>query len=324
MPVSSLLPYVASLPVQILLAILLDLLLGDPAGWPHPVRLIGRVASALESPIRRAVPHERSAGILLALAVCAGAAGLAQAALDLAGQFHPLLRSAVAVYAMYACLAMRDMERHSAAVHTALAAGDLPEARRRLAAIVGRDTEALDGPGIVRAVIESVAESSVDGVIAPLFFCFLAGPAGAVFHKAASTLDSTFGYTTEEYIRFGWASARLDDLLNWIPARLSGIFIAIGALLVGRRPADSWRIFLRDGGRHASPNAGRPEAAFAGALGVRLGGPDFYDGERVEKPAIGDATIAFTPDLILKANRLMYASGFLAAAVGFALIALMR
>ncbi|MEK8022721.1 MAG: CobD/CbiB family cobalamin biosynthesis protein, partial [Candidatus Hydrogenedentota bacterium] len=158
---------------QVLIALALDILLGDPEGFPHPVRLMGRAAKAIEAPLRRLIPAERFAGIVAALLICCGSAALVYGATELSAEFHPLLRDILSIYVMYSCIALRDMMRHSSAVHTALKQGDIAKARQQLSRIVGRDTEQLDGPGIVRAAVESVAESTVDGVLAPLFFCFL-------------------------------------------------------------------------------------------------------------------------------------------------------
>jgi adenosylcobinamide-phosphate synthase len=291
---------------QILAAVALDALVGDPQ-WPlHPVRLIGRLAQCLESPGRRLLRNQRLAGVVVALVVL-GAAGLVSHGILVgAGKLHPLAGDVAAVLLIYVTVAARDLVKHSAAVYEALAAGDLSTARKRASLIVGRDTENLDESEVSRAAVESVAESTVDGVTAPLFFAFLGGPVGAVVYRAVNTLDSTFGYKDERYLRFGWASARLDDVANFLPARLTGPLMALAAALLFRRGGESWRILRRDAHRHSSPNAGIPEAAMAGALGVQLGGVSYYSGEPVEKPTIGDPAERLSREHIVRANRLMW------------------
>ena len=210
-------------------------------------------------------------------------------AIRLAAVVHPLAGDVVSILIIYTTIAARDLARHSMAVYRSLAAGDLVEARRRVGAIVGRDTDRLDEAGVVRAAVESVAESTVDGVTAPLLFAVVAGPVGAIVYRAVNTLDSMFGHQDERYRQFGWAAARIDDLANYIPARLTAPLMCVAALLLRLRPGSALRTLLRDGRKHASPNAGLTEAAMAGALGVQLGGVNYYDGQPLEKPTIGDA-----------------------------------
>ena len=195
----------------------------------------------------------------------------------------------------------------------------MEQARRRVSEIVGRDTAHLDEAGVARAAVECVAESTVDGITAPLFFAILAGPVGAMMYRAINTLDSTFGYTNDRYIRFGWAAARLDDLANYLPARITAPLIGLAAAILGRHPVQSWRILRRDGRKHASPNAGLPEAAMAGALGIQLGGVSYYDGERLEKPAIGEPVVPIAAAHILAANAVMFVTVALFLAFGLGL-----
>ncbi len=292
---------------QILLAVLLDLLFGDPRWLPHPVRLIGGLAARCESVSRDALPA-RAAGIFTALAVIA-AAWAAGACLVLLGRaIHPIAADVVSILLIYTTLAARDLAQHSMSVYHALAAGDLPEARRRVGLIVGRDTADLDERGVTRAAVESVAESIVDGVTAPLFFAVIAGPLGAIVYRAINTLDSMFGYKNERYLRFGWASARLDDAANFIPARLTAPLICLAALLMGGQARHSWKVLRRDARNHPSPNSGFAEAAVAGALGVQLGGLSYYAGKPSQKPTIGDPLVELDKRHILAANALMFAS----------------
>ena len=188
-----------------------------------------------------------------------------------------------------------------------------------MAAIVGRDTDRLDEPGMVRAAVESVAESTVDGVTAPLFCALVAGPVGAVVYRAINTLDSMFGHQDERYARFGWAAARIDDAANYLPARLTAPLLCLAAMLLGQRPLQAARILLRDGRKHASPNAGLAEAAVAGALGVQFGGRNFYDGRPVDQPAVGDPLTPLSPRHIPLANALMCVAAALFLAAGLSL-----
>ena len=294
--------------VVVLAAVLLDLLLGDPRWLPHPVVAIGRLISLLEGWLRRLLKHERLAGALL-LALTVGITCFA-GFLVLKGAYFisPYAGFAVAAFFAYSCLAARSLHAESLAVVAALEAGDLHEARRRLSFIVGRDTAELDETEIWRAVVETVAENSSDGVIAPLFYLMLGGPLLALAYKAVNTLDSMVGYKNERYIRFGWASARCDDFMNWLPARLTGLLMVMTAPLAGLSASGSWRIMRRDGRNHSSPNSGIPEAAAAGALGVRLGGTNRYFDQLVEKPTIGDPLKPLSLDSYRGVVRLMYGS----------------
>jgi adenosylcobinamide-phosphate synthase len=296
---------------QILIAFLLDLLIGDPRWFPHPVRFIGKLALALETLLRKLVPHQKSAGILTVIVVLIITGAFAQALLSVAAAIHPYAATAMSIFILYTTLAARDLVKHSHAVYLSLKKNDLPEAQKRVGLIVGRDTGRLDKEGISRAAIESVAESMVDGVTSPLFFAVLGGPLGAILYKAVNTLDSTFGYKNERYINFGWAAARLDDVANFIPARLTAILVPFAALLSGNSFLNSLKILLRDRLKHTSPNAGHTEAAVAGALKIQIGGPNNYFGKLVEKPTIGDQIHLVAPKHIRKANILMLITAWL-------------
>lgn len=307
-----------SLICQVLAAVVLDLLVGDPRWLPHPVRCIGWVAQRLERPMRRLIRNEKAAGTVTVLLVVATTGVSAWGLICLVRLYHPVAADIVSVLLIYTTIATHDLERHSCAVFRALAAGALAQARRRVAEIVGRDTAHLDEAGVVRAAVECVAESTVDGITAPLFFAILAGPVGAMTYRAINTLDSTFGYTNNRYIRFGWAAARLDDLVNYLPSRVTAPLMSCAAALLCQRPVQSWRILRRDGRKHASPNAGLPEAAMAGALGIQLGGLNYYDGEKLEKPAIGEPIVPIAAEHILAANAVMFVTLALFLALGLA------
>lgn len=293
--------------------VLLDAVLGDPQRG-HPVAVFGSAASRVE---RVLYADSRSAGALhaslltLAPMTAAAAAGLMLPAGSRAAQ--------VAV-ATWAVLGARSLGAEAQAVHAHLAAGDLPAARRRLRSLVGRDTRALDCCGISRAVVESVAENACDAVVAPLLWGAAAGVPGLVGHRAVNTLDAMVGHRSPRYARFGWASARLDDLANLVPARLTGALAAALAAVVDGSPRETARITSRFARAHPSPNSGFGEAAFAGALGLRLGGSNVYEGRLDERPVLGDGRDA-QPEDIARAVRLLHATTWaaLAVAVGLAL-----
>lgn len=302
-----------SVELQILLALLLDGIFGDPIGLPHPVRILGRLAMDTEQFCRKVVPSERAAGICTVIFVLFVTAASGWGIIHLAAAVHPLVGDVVSVLLLYTCFAARDLIAHSRRVADALHKGDLNEARQNVGMIVGRDTVGLEEEGVVRACVESVAENTVDGVTAPLFWAAIGGPVAALIYKAVNTMDSLFGYTNKRYFHFGWAPARFDDLLNWLPARLTGVMMVIATLFLGMQPASAWRILRRDRLNHSSPNSGHAEAAAAGALGIRLGGTSRYFGKEVSKPFIGDD--CFQPDasFIGKANSLMIVTSALMA-----------
>jgi adenosylcobinamide-phosphate synthase len=286
----------------------LDLLLGDPHWLPHPVRLVGRMAAWAEPRCRRLVTNEYLAGAVFTMAVVASVGGGVWFIIWGLGQLHPVLAWLAMVYFMYAGLAVRDLAGEAMAVWRKLQGGDTDQARRQLSRIVGRDTEHLEVPEIVRATVETVAESTVDGVLAPMFFAALAGAPGLWAYKAINTLDSMVGHHETPYTRFGWAAARLDDVANFIPARLGLFLFGLGTWFAGGTPGRCWRIGWRDGGKHPSPNAGIAEAAMAGALGVRLGGTNTYDGVDNVRPYLGDPLRPLEIACIPQAVRLMYAT----------------
>ena len=269
----------------LLLALAADAFLGDPPTWPHLVRFMGRAAERLETRLRAALPGSLElAGFFLLLLVAGGSALTAWALLALAQVIWQPLAWLLALALSWQCLAAGQLWREARAVARPLEAGDLTLARRRLAMIVGRDTASLDEAGLRRALIETMAENLNDGVIAPLFYLTLLGPVGAVTYKAINTLDSMVGYKNQRYAQLGKCAARLDDAAGWLPARLSAWLLVAAARLAGLDAAGAWRTLRRDHAAHSSPNAGWPEAACAGALGIRLGGPSHYGGQLKEKP----------------------------------------
>jgi len=265
-------------PAQIVLAIALDLALGDPRGWPHVTRLAGRLSSACERLVTKLTGRTIFSGALFWVAVCGAMLALYFASRATLAVVSPRLAWVFDVAVIYQTLAAADLHRHVRAIFKPLRAGDLGAARARLAMIVGRDTAHLDESEICRATIESLAESTTDGFVAPLFWSVVGGAPGALLYRAANTLDSMVGHRDERYENFGKVSARADDVLSWIPARLCA------AASEACRSFRDWRHIRREARAHASPNAGWSEAALAFALGVRLGGDNFYDGLRVRGP----------------------------------------
>ena len=300
-----------SLAILIPLAFLLDLLFGDPAWLPHPVRLIGWLAGQAEKLCRALRLNLYLAGLITVLLVLTATAGLCFFLLNISAACSPWLGTALALYILYASIAARDLAGHSMRVSQALHLNNLPLARQRLAMIVGRDTESLDRQGICRATIESVAENIVDGITAPIFWAAIFGPLGAIVYKAINTMDSMFGYKNERYAQFGMVAARLDDLANFIPARLTALLIIGAAFMLKYDGRTAWRIWRRDHNCHKSPNSAHSEAAAAGALGLQLGGPSNYFGKVVEKPTIGDFTVSCQPSHIRLVIRLMYTTTIL-------------
>ena len=293
-------------PGIILGAIALDLVFGDPRWWPHPVIGIGRFISLAERLLRRTIQDERLAGIILLVMTVMVTTGTAWLLLLGAYLLHPRAGYILTLLLSWSCLAARSLHYESKLVAVALDAGELDEARRLLSRIVGRDTEQLDESEIWRALVETVAENSSDGVIAPLLCLMIGGPVLGLAYKAVNTLDSMVGYKNDRYLRFGWASARCDDLANWLPARITGLLMVLMTPLFALSRTDAWQIMRRDGRNHASPNSGIPEAAAAGALGVQLGGTNLYSGKPVEKPTIGDPLQPLTWDSWMGTVRLMY------------------
>ena len=311
-------------PLFLITALVLDLAIGDPRWLPHPVVAIGRMIHVLERKLRCVWLDERLAGIVLLVLVVGCSAGSVWLLLALLTAWLPLAGWIAAVMVSATCLAARSLHVESARVASALHAGDLPEARRYLSYIVGRDTDCLNEPEIWRAVVETVAENTSDGIIAPLFWLTLGGPVAAIAYKAVSTLDSMVGYKNIRYLQFGWASARMDDVLNFIPARITALLLICSAPFAGCSASGAVRITFRDRHNHPSPNSGHPEAAAAGALGVRLGGIASYHGISSVKEYIGDPLHPLDGRTYRTMIRLMYLSTLLMAALCVAAIFCLR
>lgn len=307
----------------VLLGFLLDLLLGDPQWMYHPVRLIGNLIARSEGILRRGFPEteagERRAGLCLILIVC-GAAMLSSLLIVRAADLvHPVAGTAARAVLCYFLFAARSLRDESMKVCAPLSRGDIPAARQAVAMIVGRDTQNLTAEGIAKAAVETIAENTSDGVIAPLFYMVIGGPVLGWLYKAVNTMDSMVGYRNERYRHFGRYPAKLDDILNLLPSRLSAVIMIAACVPAGLDAAQAVRVFLRDRYNHASPNSAQTEAVMAGALGVQLAGDAWYFGKLYSKKTIGDPGRTVEPADIRRANRLMYMTSF-AALICFLLV----
>jgi adenosylcobinamide-phosphate synthase len=309
-------------------AYLLDQMAGDPEWFPHPVRLIGFAISRGEAALRR--PDQTRAievvsGAALTLAIVGSTYWLTAAMIREAKSCSRSLGDATELLLGWICLAARNLEQEATAVTEALQRGDLPLARRRLARIVGRDTQDLDPSEISRAVIETIAESASDGIIAPLFYMALGGVPLAMAYKAVNTLDSMIGHADDRYLYFGRAAARLDDVANYLPARITALAIVTASPFVDRCDVRAaWRTWLRDGAKHKSPNAGQPESAIAGALHVALGGDNTYAGELIPAQRMGEEFPAPTARKSMRAIRLVSTASLIGLAFGVLLTAVVQ
>jgi len=292
-------------------AFLLDFFIGDPQFAHHPVRYMGRAIAFLEPRFRKLPVPLAVSGGLFALSLVSGAWIAAALVIAGAGLFSPVARAIVEVFLLYFFISSRGLSTAALEIYGLLRTGDLPEARSRLALIVGRETQGLSETGAARAAVETTAENLVDGFIAPLFFFLLGGVPLAAAYKMVNTLDSMVGYKNDTYRAFGRVSARIDDVANYLPARLSVPVIALAAHLLNRRGPAVFRTAVREGRRHSSPNAGYAEAAFAGALRVKLGGANIYHGRLVDKPYIGAGFADVVPGDIPRACDLMELSAVL-------------
>ena len=303
---------------------LLDLLLGDPHTPWHPACIIGKYICGYEKILRKTLlkgehneKKELRAGGYLVILVILTAVMVPWIILMAAYSLHPYLGLAAEIIMCYAVLATRSLKTESMKVYNALKEEGLEEGRKAVSMIVGRDTERLDEKGVVKAAVETIAENFSDGVAAPMFYMMLGGTLAGYFYKAVNTMDSMVGYKNDRYLYFGRTAAKLDDIVNYIPARISALLMVVSCFLCGKEfdGKRAWYIFKRDRYRHASPNSAQTEAVCAGALGIRLAGNASYFGKIVEKPYIGDAERAVETEDIKRADRLLYATAVLCEAI---------
>ncbi len=300
---------------------LIDFFVGDPYSIPHPVVGIGKWISFFDRKLRRgnSNPKDLGRGALTVILVALISTGVPALVLELSWRLHPAAYFAVNAVMCWQILAARQLFREGKKVQRALEKGDTEGARAAVSMIVGRDTDVLDENGICRAAVETVAENASDGVIAPLFWTFLFGAAGGFFYKSINTMDSMLGYKNEKYLYFGRAAARTDDVVNYIPARLSAVLMIAACPLCRLDGKNARRIFRRDRYKHASPNSAQTESTVAGALGVRLAGDAVYGGVVKKKEFIGDPIREIEPYDITRAGRLMYVASALMLTLGLIL-----
>jgi adenosylcobinamide-phosphate synthase len=308
----------------LLSAFLLDLAAGDPRWFPHPVVLMGKFISRSESLLWTGKAwRDLISGIAVSLALLALAVGVTWALLYSLTFLPPLVAFVLTAGLASTTLATRGLLDAITRIETPLRLGNLVEARENLGRIVGRDTSALNEDKVLRASLESLAENTSDGIVAPLFYLFLGGIPLAMAYKAVNTLDSMISYRTERYFYLGKFAARLDDMANFIPARLTALLMVIATLLVKLNPGPALRVLRRDHANHLSPNAGYPEATLAGALGIRLGGPSVYFGKEVWKPTMGDDIKPVNIEMLKEARSLCLVTAILSL-VTFVLISTVR
>jgi len=294
----------------------LDVIFGDPAGIPHIIIGLGKLIAALEKLLRAVFPKtkggELCAGVLLAALTPAVAFGAGWGVLYLCGLVGPWLRFAAEVFLGWQCLAQKSLADSCRLVYDALESGDIVRSREMVGRVVGRDTAELDAGGDTRAAVETVAENASDGEIAPMIYLAVGGAPLAMLYKAINTMDSMVGYKNDRYIYFGRAAAKLDDLANLIPARVSGLLFVVSASICGFDGKNAWRIFKRDRYNHLSPNSAQTESPVAGALHIQLGGSHNYFGKLVIKPTQGDDDRPVEPQDIIRTIRMMNCASVLA------------
>jgi adenosylcobinamide-phosphate synthase len=310
--------------LSIYIGYIMDLIIGDPYSFPHPVRYIGKLIKKTEKKIRNIAKSDKDLkkGGFALWFVTVGTTYLVTYLIVKLSSLIPGGFLIVNSLLIYTTLATKCLKDEAVKIYKVLKTGDIEKSRIQLSYIVGRDTEHLDEDEIIRATIETVAENTVDGIIAPMFYAFIGGAPLAMAYKAINTLDSTVGYKNEKYKDLGFASAKIDDIANYIPARISVLLMMLGSLMLGYDYKNSSKIAIRDRKNHKSPNCAYPEGAVAGALGVQLGGTNIYFGEVVYKPTIGDKIREIEIDDIIKTNKIMYATS-IASMVIFTILFMM-
>lgn len=305
--------------IPLILGYTLDLLVGDPQGFPHPIRLIGKMIENVEVVLRKkckSAQDERRAGIILWFVVVLTSYVVPLVILWLSSKISLLFAGAIEAIMCAFILATKSLKDESMIVHKYLEQNDLSSARKYLSYIVGRDVENLNGNQIAKAAVETVAENTSDGVIAPMLFILIGGAPLGFLYKGINTLDSMVGYKNEKYINMGRFSALIDDAANFLPSRIASYLMITASYILNMDYVSAYRIYKRDRYNHKSPNSAHTESVCAGALNIMLGGPNYYGGNLVTKPTIGDDKRPVVNDDIKKANKLMYATSLLCLGVG--------
>ena len=308
----------------VLVGFIMDLIIGDPHWMYHPVRLIGKLITFLEDMLRKTFPKtkygERKAGFVLVVLVCGISVFTVWGLIKLAYDLNFWCGFLLEVIMCYQLFAVRSLKDESMKVYKELVKSDLEASRKAVSMIVGRDTQSLTVEGVTKAAVETIAENTSDGTLAPMLYMFIGGPVLGWFYKAVNTMDSMVGYKNEKYIHFGRYAAKFDDVMNYIPARLCGLLMIFASYILKMDWKNAKKIFLRDRFNHASPNSAQTEAVMAGALRIQLAGDAWYFGKRYEKPTIGDALRPVEIEDIPRANRLLYAT----AIVSFIIFGIVR
>lgn len=303
-----------------------DLIVGDPYSFPHPVRFIGKFINFTQGIIRKVFKSDKQLkfGGFILWFITVGITYLITYSIVKLFSFNGLLSVVVNGFIIYTTLATKCLKDEALKIYNVLKTGDIEKSRTQLSYIVGRDTTTLSESEIIRATVETVAENTVDGIIAPMFYAFIGGAPLAMVYKAINTLDSTVGYKNEKYKDIGFASAKIDDVANYIPARISVVLMTIGSFFLRYNYRNCFKISIRDRKNHKSPNCAFSEGAVSGALGIQLGGTNVYFGEKVYKPTIGDKLREIDKEDIIKTNKIMYASSFVSILVFTLLYVLCR
>lgn len=305
--------------VALVMGYILDLIFGDPYWMPHPVRFIGNLISILEKVIRRFMPKtkrgEYIGGIILTVMVVSISMVIPLVIILMAKSINTYLALTVETFMCYQILATKSLKVESMKVYDELEKNDLPSARKAVSMIVGRDTKDLTFSGVAKAAVETVAENTSDGIIAPMIFIAIGGAPMGFFYKAINTMDSMVGYKNEKYMNFGRFAAKLDDVVNYLPARISAYQMILSSFFLRYDYKNAFKIYKRDRYNHESPNSAQTESVCAGALDVQLAGNAYYFGKLYEKPTIGDDIREINYDDIKKANRLLYCTSFISIVI---------
>lgn len=302
--------------LALVLGFIIDLLIGDPQGWFHPIRLVGNLIAFLDKKLNDGTGEKKEFlwGVVMAVLVVIICTGVPMLLLLLAQRIHPILRLVLETVMCWQLLATKSLRDESMKVYDKLHVHDLEGGRYAVSMIVGRDTQNLDEAGVTKAAVETIAENTSDGIIAPMFYMAIGGAALGFFYKSINTMDSMVGYKNDRYLYFGRFAAKLDDVVNFLPARLAALFMITASYFLRMDGANAWKIFKRDRKNHASPNSAQTEAVMAGALDVQLAGDAWYFGKLHRKKTIGDDIRPVKPTDIIRANRLLYAAASMSLA----------